>query len=365
MGLAATSMAGLRAWVVSSALPARPATDLGAAIEQMGFVQADPIRSPARAQDLILRHRSAGYRAGDLERFYPLMDVEEDYLYAYGFLPRTAWRWAHPKPARRLTKFEQRVKAAVHEAGEMHPGALEAHLGQSFRAVNAWGGLSKASTRALDHLHYYGILRVARRERGVRVYAPAKAHDAPEPSAERLRRLLAATVRIFAPAPEPSLKQVLRHLSYACVAPERARAAFNAMLAGGELERGAIGGINYIWPAGLREAVDEPPPHRVRILAPFDPLVWDRRRFEHLWNWTYRFEAYTPAPKRELGYYAMPLLWRDQIVGWVNASVEDGRLNWNAGYAAGDPPRGKRFRDALGEEVAQLATFLGCDQPIA
>lgn len=50
---------------------------------------------------------------------------------------------------------------------------------------------------------------------------------------------------------------------------------------------------------------------RVRLLAPFDPLVWDRRRFELLWGWPYRFEAYTPPAKRKLGYYALPLLWRD------------------------------------------------------
>ena len=50
----------------------------------------------------------------------------------------------------------------------------------------------------------------------------------------------------------------------------------------------------------------------MRLLAPFDPVVWDRRRFEMFWGWAYRFEAYTPAAKRQLGYYALPLLWRDQ-----------------------------------------------------
>ena len=51
---------------------------------------------------------------------------------------------------------------------------------------------------------------------------------------------------------------------------------------------------------------------------PFDPIVWDRRRFEHLWGWAYRFEAYTPEAKRQFGYYAMPLLWGDRVIGWVN-----------------------------------------------
>src|SRR5207244_8100994 len=61
---------------------------LARAIAQIEFIQSDPIRSPARAQDLILRHRVAEYRVGDLERRYSSLAAEEDYLYAYGFMPR-------------------------------------------------------------------------------------------------------------------------------------------------------------------------------------------------------------------------------------------------------------------------------------
>ncbi len=65
----------------------------------------------------------------------------------------------------------------------------------------------------------------------------------------------------------------------------------------------------------------------VRLLAPFDPVVWDRRRFEMLWGWPYRFEAYTPVTRRKLGYYALPLLWRDRVIGWGNVSVNNGTLH--------------------------------------
>src|ERR1051325_7942534 len=77
-------------------------TTLKTAVRRLGFVQADPIRSPARAQDLILRHRVKGYRAGDLERRYASLDIEEDFLYAYGFMHRSLWRLLHPRrtPAR-------------------------------------------------------------------------------------------------------------------------------------------------------------------------------------------------------------------------------------------------------------------------
>ena len=95
------------------------------------------------------------------------------------------------------------------------------------------------------------------------------------------------------------------------------------------------------------------------LLAPFDPVVWDRRRFEHFWGWAYRFEAYTPAPKRQLGYYALPLLWRDQVIGWANASASGDRLKVDCGYTAGREPRDPLFRTALDEERQRLAEFLG------
>ena len=76
---------------------------------------------------------------------------------------------------------------------------------------------------------------------------------------------------------------------------------------------------------------------QVRLLAPFDPIVWDRRRFELLWGWPYRFEAYTPAAKRRFGYYALPLLWRDRVIGWGNVTVQDGAMHVDLGFVAGAP----------------------------
>ena len=103
------------------------------------------------------------------------------------------------------------------------------------------------------------------------------------------------------------------------------------------------------------------PPDEVRLLAPFDPVVWDRRRFELLWGWAYRFEAYTPAPKRKLGYYALPLLWRDRIIGWGNLSVTGGTLDASFGYTGAGKPRQRAFTGALDAEVERVREFLGLD----
>jgi len=97
----------------------------------------------------------------------------------------------------------------------------------------------------------------------------------------------------------------------------------------------------------------------VRLLAPYDPVEWDRRRFELFWRWAYRFEAYTPAANHVRGYYALPLLWRDAVVGWGNLSVVDGQLVASFGYANGRAPKDPTFRRERDAELARIETFLG------
>jgi uncharacterized protein YcaQ len=97
---------------------------------------------------------------------------------------------------------------------------------------------------------------------------------------------------------------------------------------------------------------------QVRLLAPFDPVVWDRRRFEMLWGWAYRFEAYTPAAKRVRGHYALPLLWRDQVIGWANVSAKGGVLTPELGFVD-KAPQDSAFATALDEDLQRLSDFLG------
>src|SRR5258705_2293784 len=75
-------------------------TTLKRAIDRLGFVQADPIRAPARAQDLTLRHRVKNYRAGDLERRYATLGIEEDHLINYGFVSSAWHALMHPRVVR-------------------------------------------------------------------------------------------------------------------------------------------------------------------------------------------------------------------------------------------------------------------------
>src|SRR5438046_7441941 len=89
------TLADLRRFAVARSL--FTPTTLRSALHRLGFVQADPIRAPARAQDLTLRHRVKGYRAGDLERRYATLGIEEDVFIAYGFVTSEVHALMHPR----------------------------------------------------------------------------------------------------------------------------------------------------------------------------------------------------------------------------------------------------------------------------
>ena len=139
----------------------------------MAFVQADPIRAPARAQDLTLRPRVAGYRAGDLEANYGSLPIEEDFFINYGFVTKGLQSLMHPRSSLTPTASNKRAKAIlafVRERESVHPREVDAHFAHG-RVTNWWGGTSSATTQMLELMHYKGMLRVARRENGIRIYA--------------------------------------------------------------------------------------------------------------------------------------------------------------------------------------------------
>src|SRR3954462_15205609 len=205
------TLADLRRLTVSQSL--FPPTTLKRALHRMQFVQADPIRAPARAQDLILRHRVNDYRAGDLERLYTKLGVEEDFFINYGFVTRELQALMHPRsesgvpaagclplPAAER-KRAQLLLDFVRERGSVHPREVDKYFSHG-TVKNYWGGSSNATTHLLAAMHYRGMLRVERREGGVRIYAAHRHGAEPGDQAERFTRidaLVDVAVRIYAP----------------------------------------------------------------------------------------------------------------------------------------------------------------------
>lgn len=358
----------LRRYAVSRSL-FKP-TSLQRAIAKLGFVQADPIRAPARAQDLTLRHRVRDYRAGDLETRYPRLAIEEDFFVNYGMLPRATQRLMHPRTAR--TEWPrsrwmqaQAVLEFVQGRGVVHPRDVDAAF-EHGSSRNWFGGTSRASTQLLDGMHYRGLLRVARREGGVRLYAPQLSHerDGPADPEGVLDTLIDVAVAKYAPLPASTLSRLVTWVASRAAPQWRAHRGAALARAKARLPQATVDGCRWFWPAGenpgsRRFAHDEVLDDRLRLLAPFDPVVWDRERFERFWHWAYRFEAYTPAPRRVRGYYALPMLWRGHVIGWANATVRDGQLQVHPGFVSGRAPRDAGFRLAMREERARLESFLG------
>ena len=344
-------------------------TDLMTAIRRLGYLQADPIRSPARAQDLILRHRVKNYRIDDLEKKYPKLPVVEDMLHNYGFFPREHLALLYPRTLSPRWKafidehasLRRKLLRYLNENTEAHPREVERALGSGAR-VNGWGGTSAATTLMLEALHREGRAEVSRRDAGIRVYKLALPRERAQSPNQRADGLIRMMVSLYSPLSQRSLKQLIYMMG--AYKPETDFGKrIELMVRRGELACELVDGQTYLWPA--HEKIPDATEDRVRLLAPFDPLVWDRDRFEHLWGWAYRFEAYTPPTKRKMGYYALPLLWRDQVIGWGNVSVVAGELKVETGFAAGSftggMPRGndgRAFNSSLKDELQALRWFL-------
>jgi hypothetical protein len=368
----------------------RPTT-LKRAFDRMGFVQADPIRAPARAQDLILRHRVENYRAGDLERRYATIDIEEDFFLIYGFVTKSLHALMHPRSGSRVPtewsaverKRAQLLLEFVSARGAVHPREVDEHFSHG-TVKNYWGGSSNATTHLLEAMHYHGLLRVARREKGIRIYSAhpqvllpdagreVQAQDGDE-RRRRIDALVDIAVRLYAPLPAASLAVLVSRLRYA-VPQWQAELKSALQRAKARLPQSRVEGVDWFWASTefqvsssrsqasllksrVNREMTQAVPDTVRLLAPFDPVVRDRNRFELLWGWEYRFEAYTPAAKRKLGYYALPLLWRDRVIGWANLSIRNGELIPEFGYAE-SPPRGRVFKRELEAEVERVRAFL-------
>ena len=201
-------------------------TTLQRALETLGFVQADPIRAPARAQDLTLRHRVRDYRAGDLERRYTTLDVEEDFFINYGFITRSIQALMHPRadlspwPTARM-KQAKALLEFVRERGPVHPRDVD----RAFLARHGdelLGRIVERHDASAEHALPWSAARGAARRRhphlrGARSSAPPACRPAAAAAAARRRSTRWSIVsrrRKYAPLPGASLSALVSRLRY-------------------------------------------------------------------------------------------------------------------------------------------------------
>jgi len=321
------SVAEARRIAVRAQLLDGSATDVRSTVRALGSLQLDPIATVAPAQQLVLWSRLGSYDVAELDRL--LWDERalfewnayvwpiEDYPLVRALMRRwrRSTRYSHERWAREFlaenARFRRYVMRELEERGPLLSRELEDRAVGEQRN-HRWYG-SRRVGRMLTALHLYGEVAVAGRRGGQRLWDlgerwyPA-AETVPLPVAER------------------------------ALAEHRLRSLGVRARADG-------------WEAHP-DAADGEVPERVTVLSPFDRLVQDRDRAEALFGFRYRLEMYVPKEKREYGYYVLPILVGDRIVGRVEPRVDrtTGRLQVLGAW--GDTSR-------LDEALDSLASWLG------
>ncbi|MBO9523859.1 MAG: YcaQ family DNA glycosylase [Nocardioidaceae bacterium] len=228
------------------------------------------------------------------------------------------------------------------------------------RSKEHWGWNWSATRRTLDYLYVVGDLAIAGRNGQFEVLydlpervipAAVLARPVPEP-AEAHRELVRRAAASHGVASEPHLRDYYR------MKPAESQAAVASLVEDGELVPVRVEGIAK--PAYLHRDARQPRrAHARALLSPFDPLVWERSRTEHLFDFHYRIEIYVPEPQRRYGYYVLPFLLGDRIVARVDlkADRKGGVLQVKAAY--GEEHASPETAAELAVELAALAAWLG------
>lgn len=343
-------------------------------IERLGLHQIDSVNVLARAHylpafsrlgayDRTLLDRAAWGRPGERRLFEYW--AHEASLLPLDLHPFLRWRMARADRGEagygRMRVFARERRADAMKVLERiaAEGPLTASALDTGRT--GWWEWSDSKT-ALEWLFYAGHLTTRTRRRTFeRVYdlaervVPPAILALPTPTeADAHRVLIERSARALGVATAGELRDYFR------LGPEDARAAITALVEEGVLQPVAIEG----WPAAFLHR-DARRPRRIEeraLLAPFDPLVWERARTERLFGFRYRIEIYTPVEKRQHGYYVLPFLLDEAIVARVDlkADRQGSRLLVHAIHLESHAP--PATMEALRSELALLARWLDLDE---
>lgn len=371
--------------------PDRPVTtrDLQRVVDTVGLVQVDSVNVLARSHYLPFFSRLGPYDPALLDRMRDKgpRRLVEYWAHEASLMPPGTWPlMEHPRMRRatdgswggiqRVAREHPDLVAAVREevtSGRPRtPRQIEADLGhEGERTREHWGWNWSLTKLALEHLFWAGEIssagrttqferRYAALERVVPpAHAPAWLDPRSRPSAEEAyTELVRISARALGVASEADLADYFR-LQRAHVRPAIAR-----LEAAGELEPVRVQG----WDKTAWLHTEARRPRRVdarALVSPFDSLVWHRPRAEALFDFHYRIEIYTPAEKRIFGYYVLPFLLGEELVGRVDLKADRAAGVLRARQISWEPGRGGASdRAELSEELAAMATWMGLPEVV-
>jgi uncharacterized protein len=350
---------------------------LAAIIERLGFVQLDTIRIIARAHDHILWSRNQNYREPMLDGLMQSRKVFEHFTHDASVLPMVFYPyWGR--------QFE-RMRARVEDSGwyELMPSKRECE--KILKRVEKEGPLStrdfeirqKSKSNhvwarpphkvALDFYWYAGVLATCHRKNFIKHYDTAEkvipgAHRTKSISdARQVNWLCSNALERLGFASEGDLQRFWDAVGLgevkAWTKKNRKR------LIDVEIETADGGSYKALGASDIEErlAALKPATSRLRILNPFDPVIRDRARLERLFGFEYRVEMFTPAAKRQYGYYVYPILEGERFVGRIEAKADrkKGTLSvdniwWERGVKASHARQRK-----LDAELERIGRFVG------
>lgn len=349
------------------------AAQLRRTIERLQLHQIDSVNVLMRAHYLPAFSRLGGYDRADLDRLAwgpkrqrKLFEywAHEASLLPFETHPLLRWRMAKADRGEtgwgrmRLYATERRAEPMallerIRAEGPLAASDFESHKGQS-----GWWEWSDTK-RALEWLFWAGYITTAtRRGSFERVYdltervIPADVLAQPTPSdAEAHRALIERAAAALGIATEGELRDYFRQ------SPAEARPAIEALTEQGTLIPVAVPGWRHAW---LHR--DARQPRRIEaqaLLAPFDPLIWERDRTERLFGFRYRIEIYVPQEKRQYGYYVLPFLLGDRLVARVDLKADRQARRLIVQSVHLEPGVPGHTQEALRAELDRMERWLG------
>lgn len=349
--------------------PPQGQSDCLAIIRQIGFVQLDSINVLERAHHLILGARMDRYRRPLLKQAVEGRTLFEDWTHDASLIPmesephwgvrrqrfaESIWanRWWNQRMGSNPSATQKKVLRRLEQEGPLPTRAFR----EKHHQREAWWGWTPEKT-ALEYCWRVGLLAVSGREGFEKVYDLAERVLPPVARRPDREQTLAW-----------SCEQALQRLGLARTAD---LAAFWNFFQARELEPWCqenlesveFEGESYWVRSDFGDLLDGPVPKRLRLLCPFDPLVRDRARLEKFFGFIYRFEAFVPRAKREYGYYVLPMLMGDRMVGRLDAKLERKKGELRVLGVWWEP--GERAKmGALNQELSRLARRLGAERVV-
>ena len=361
-------------------LPAEPASVL-AVMERIGSLQFDPLEVPgARNHDLVLAARIDGYRREWTDGWLYGSDrrLIEMYNKMLSIVPMAelphyalAWTTSSSWYEERILTEERTVADAIIERIRTDGPLSTADFKEHAHSIDWWWAPTRAARAVLEALFVSGRVGIHRREGSRRFYdlierlVPAELLAVREPEEAANRHRLLSRFRAIGLMGATGQAEIFYATGEAKDRPRRIAAMVDeGILVPAEVE--GQKGLRYVLADELPildESEREPTPPAVTFVAPLDPLIWDRRLMRSLFEFDYIWEIYTPAAKRRFGYYALPILFGDRLVGRIEPRREKAspdlqvRGIWfEAGFTPMEEPY---FIPALATAIEAYRRFVG------